>query len=176
MMTTNHLKGGVGPTSEMSCMLNYLKKWTMSNVNVVQWQNSAHNLDTCKYILFISTVAFCKLENMVEFLMLRILILMFPLFQRKDISHIHHLPPMHWSAQYQGLGFTLPEFWSWLPSSNAWSNVAAGHQKIVQTISKLRQDAPSIYMDGIYKDNEKLPNYEIRYAHIPHTTCKPCAP
>jgi hypothetical protein len=73
---------------------------------------------------------------------------------------------MHWSAQHPGLGFTQPDLLPWLLSSSAWSNVAAGHQTIIQTISKLRADAPSIYMDGIYKDKEKLPNYEIRYAHI----------
>jgi len=91
-------------------------------------------------------------------------------FQRKDISHIHHLPPMHWSAQHPGLGFTQPDLLPWLPSSSAWSNVAVGHQTIIQSISKLREGAPSIYMDGIYKNNEKLPNYEIRYAHLLHNT------
>lgn len=85
-------------------------------------------------------------------------------FQRKDISHIHHLPPMHWSAQYPGLGFTQSDLLPWLPSSSAWSNVAVGHQTIIQSISKLREEAPSIYMDGIYKENKKLSNYEIRYA------------
>jgi len=74
------------------------------------------------------------------------------------------LPPIHWSAQYPGLGFTQPNSLPWLPSSSAWSNVAVGHQSIIQSISKLREEAPSIYMDGIYKENEKLPNYEIRYA------------
>jgi hypothetical protein len=93
-------------------------------------------------------------------------------FQRKDISHIHHLPPMHWSAYNPGLGFTQPDLLPWLPSSSAWSNVAAVHQTAIQAISKLREEAPSIYMDGIYKDNEKLPNYEIRYAHILHNTHK----
>ena len=73
---------------------------------------------------------------------------------------------MHWSAQYPGLGFTQPDLLPWLPSSSAWSNVAAGHQTIIQAIAKLREEAPSIYMDGIYKDNEKLPNYAIRYARI----------
>jgi hypothetical protein len=48
--------------------------------------------------------------------------------------------------------------------------VAVGHQTIIQSISKLREEAPSIYMDGIYKENEKLPNYEIRYAHLLHNT------
>lgn len=89
-------------------------------------------------------------------------------FQRKDISHIHHLPPMHWSAQYAGHGFTQPHVLPWLPASSAWSNMAVGHQTIIQSISKLREEAPSIYMDGIYKENEKLPNYEIRYAHLLH--------
>jgi len=91
-------------------------------------------------------------------------------FQRKDISEIHHLPPMPWSAQYPGLGFTQPELLPWLPTSSTWSNVAVGHQTIIQSISKLREEAPSIYMDGIYKENEKLPNYEIRYAHLLHNT------
>ncbi|PNF16754.1 hypothetical protein B7P43_G00865 [Cryptotermes secundus] len=82
--------------------------------------------------------------------------------EREDIGHNHHLPPMHWSAQYPGFGFTQPGILSWLPFSHAWSNVAAGHLTIVQTVSKLREDSPSIYMNGIYKDNVKLPNYEIR--------------
>jgi hypothetical protein len=79
---------------------------------------------------------------------------------------------MHWSAQYPGYGFTQPGILSWLPFSSAWSNVAAGRLTMIQTISKLREDSPSIYMNGIYKDNVKLPNYEIRYAHIPHNNCK----
>jgi len=91
-------------------------------------------------------------------------------FQRKDISHIHHLPPMHWSAQYPGRGFTQPDLLPWLLFSSAWSDVAIGRQTIIQAISKLREEAPSIYMDGIYKDNEKLPNYEIRYAYLLHNT------
>lgn len=70
---------------------------------------------------------------------------------------------MNW---YPGLGFTLPHILPWLPSSSASSNVPAWQQSVVQTISKLREDTPSIYMDGIYKDDEKFPNYEIRYAHI----------
>jgi hypothetical protein len=78
---------------------------------------------------------------------------------------------MHWSAQYPGYGFTQPGILSWLPFSIAWSNVAAGHLTTIQTISKLREDSPSIYMNGIYKDNAKLPNYQIRYAYILHNTC-----
>jgi hypothetical protein len=91
-------------------------------------------------------------------------------FQRKDLSHLHHLPPMHWSAQYAGRGFTQPHVLPWLPAASAWSNMADWHQTIIQSISKLREETPSIYMDGIYKENEKLPNYEIRYAHLLHNT------
>lgn len=82
--------------------------------------------------------------------------------ERRDISHTHHLSPMHWTAQYPGLGFTLTDLLPWLPSSSAWSNVAAGHQKIIQLLSKLRDEAPSIYMNGVYKDHENLPNYDIK--------------
>jgi hypothetical protein len=108
---------------------------------------------------------------LVEILVLEILILTV-FFQIKDLRHIHHLPPMHWSAQHPGLRFTLPDILPWLPLSSVSSNVAAGYQTILQTISKLREGTPSIYMDGIYKDDEKLPNYEIRYAHILDITCK----
>lgn len=87
-----------------------------------------------------------------------------------DLKHIHHLSPLQWPAQHPELRFTLPHILPWLPLSSVSSNVAAGHETIVQTISKLREDTPSIYMDGVYKDNEKLPNYEIRYAHIIHIT------
>ncbi|XP_021923290.1 neutral and basic amino acid transport protein rBAT-like isoform X2 [Zootermopsis nevadensis] len=82
--------------------------------------------------------------------------------EMNDLKHIHHLSPLQWPAQHPELRFTLPHILPWLPLSSVSSNVAAGHETIVQTISKLREDTPSIYMDGVYKDNEKLPNYEIR--------------
>jgi hypothetical protein len=80
---------------------------------------------------------------------------------------------MHWSAQYPDYGFTQPGILSWLPPSSAWTHVAAGHLTIIQTISKLRGDSPSIYMNGIYKDNVKLPNYELRYARTLHSIVNP---
>lgn len=82
--------------------------------------------------------------------------------ERKDISHIHHLPPMHWSTNTPSVGFTQSHILPWLPFSAARSDVETGEQKIIHTISRLREESPSIYMNGIWKDNEYIPNYEIR--------------
>ena len=83
-------------------------------------------------------------------------------FQREDISHIHHLPPMHWSTNSPSVGFTQAHILPWLPFSVARSDVETGEQKIIHIVSRLRADSPSIYMNGVWKDNENIPNYEIR--------------
>nr|CAD7452777.1 unnamed protein product [Timema tahoe] len=85
--------------------------------------------------------------------------------ERKDISHLHQLAPMHWIRSDKAFGFTPTEFHPWLPFSDSWSYIEAGKQSALKDIARLRDVTPPVYMNGVYKDGENLPNCEIRTLH-----------
>lgn len=80
-----------------------------------------------------------------------------PTGEHEETQHLHNLPAMSWSGsqnQFTGRG-TLP----WLPKSGATS---FHHLDIVIDMIGLRKRSPSIYLKAVVKEDQVLPNAEVK--------------
>ncbi|XP_065076292.1 amino acid transporter heavy chain SLC3A1-like [Ochlerotatus camptorhynchus] len=77
--------------------------------------------------------------------------------EHEETQHLHNLPAMSWSGgqnQFTGRG-TLP----WLPKS---ASASFHHLDIVRDLIALRKRSPSIYLNAVVKDEQILPNAEVK--------------
>lgn len=81
--------------------------------------------------------------------------------EHSDVKHVHQVPPMNWD-RHNGTGFTQSIHLPWIPYSEGDKNTAAT-EIILANMTRLRNDAPSIYMTSVWKENESLINYAFRY-------------
>lgn len=83
-----------------------------------------------------------------------------PHLDHTDIEYVHHLAPMKW--QPNGTGFTRFDSLPWLPYAKSvrTNNI---HEEILSNMTSLRADAPSIYMNSIWKEEESLSNSAFRF-------------
>lgn len=80
-----------------------------------------------------------------------------PSGEHDDTQHLHHLTAMAWSGtqnQFTGRG-TLP----WLPKS---ASASFHHLDIVLEMIALRKRSPSIYLNAVTKDEQILPNTDVK--------------
>ncbi|XP_014244674.1 neutral and basic amino acid transport protein rBAT-like [Cimex lectularius] len=77
-----------------------------------------------------------------------------------DLQHAHHLGPMHWGER-RNIGFNPNHIRPWLPYSHAKLPLASA--EIIAAMSSLRDVNPSLYMHGLWKDHQLVPNTAIRY-------------
>lgn len=80
-----------------------------------------------------------------------------PTGEHADTQHLHHLTAMAWSGsqnQFTGRG-TLP----WLPKS---ASASFHHLDIVLEMIALRKRSPSIYLNAVIKEEQILPNTDVK--------------
>ncbi|KAK6636181.1 hypothetical protein RUM43_009834 [Polyplax serrata] len=83
-----------------------------------------------------------------------------PHMDHHDIRYVHQLAPMKW--QPNGAGFTRQDTLPWLPFAKSVRTNDI-HENILSNMTALRKEAPSIYMNSIWKEAESLSNFAFRF-------------
>lgn len=81
--------------------------------------------------------------------------------QFDDISHAHHLVPMHWSESRLSFGFSRSVLLPWIQVTPARLSLTAS--KFIYMMSMIKYKNPGIYMHAMWKNDRLIPNSAIRY-------------